>query len=232
MSTWENIENDEDGGPVRSKINNAMSYLYNAVSSVVSPLWEIVAGTGNVKPTNDRGIEAPTVDTAHLTSQQITAGSAGQVQVVTNKLRCTYLGGFGVGTRPLVVDSEGFVETDETSSGDTPQGRGAVYLSLWAEFTAQINSPVMFVNLAQNCEIALPSPESVPNAEFEVRKLANNAYAVTLNTVIEGAMLNHNIGDGFTTDEPGAYIRIKAVIISEIIARWVVVNKTGTWALT
>ena len=230
--SWIDIENNESGSSVRAKINTAFAYLYNQIIISATPLWEVIGGNNRVTPTSDRDVEVPTLHANAVETTTLSAGTNNQVQVVGNQLRCTYLGGFPQLTKPLVVDNEGFVITgDETGQGDAPVGRGVRYITFGEGTDVDLMRPTMLININANYDIQFPEASLYNNAEVVVRKMGDNAYAVTLNTILDQFRHDHQVGNGITTIDPGAWVRVKAVMVSEVLHQWMVVEMGGTWTI-
>lgn len=86
--SWININNEESGSSIRTKINNAMNALFGNLPVV--QLWEAVTGADRIKPTDSNGIETP-------------------------ELVIPELGGFGAGTTKMVViDNDGKLDTNDS----------------------------------------------------------------------------------------------------------------------
>lgn len=227
--SWTDIENLESGSSVRNKINAAFNALFGATP--VTTLWSIITASGRIKPDDDREVEITTLHASQVNTSALNAGAANQVQVFNNQLRLPYLGGFSSMQKPLVIDSEGFVKTDDTeTAGDAVTGKGIYYNTGVAAVDLSLLSPNHMVNAGLNVDITLPSPSNSNNADVYVRKMANNAYSVSLHTDWDELRFNHEIGKGMTTVDPGAWIHLKALNQGDV-AWWIVVAQGGTWTL-
>lgn len=209
--SFQQLNNGESGSVIRQKLNSMLNTLFNSNFG----LWGKI-NEEKIIPLNDMPVEAPSV-------------------TVTSQLRVPYLGGFPELSKSLMVDNEGFLQVDEsTEAGEATWGHGNMYLFPGnPAVSVDLQRPNIFIgqSVTANTDIQLPLAIESNTAEVYVKKLANNAYAVTINSDFDETRHNHNVGNGITTTDPGAYIRLKAVKQSEILAEWIVMEIHGTWTL-
>lgn len=227
---WDDIIDGESGAQVRAKINDAFNELFD---STPVNFWEQVAGTTDVIIQDERKVIVYDFEAGEVKTETFKAGSEEQVQIINNKLRLMYAGGFQGDTLPLVVDNEGFVGVDEEAEGDAPVGRGVMFTQYGYGESVSFDPlrPTILVKKDENFDIQMPSANSQNNAEAIIRKVSDNAYAATINTIAGEVYWDEEIGNGLTTTESGAWVKLKAVRVTEIIQYWVVVEMGGTWTL-
>lgn len=228
--SWTDIEDGEPGNSVRAKINNAFQALFGASPT---SLWEVISGSGHIKPKDNRPVDVTELEADEITTEELHAGSSSQVQVINDKLRLPYLGGFEGSSMPLIIDAEGYVQTDEEQEGDAPVGRGVMFTQYGYGVSVNFDPlrPTILVIKDENFDIQMPAAADQNNVEAVVRKCSDNTYAVTINTIGGETRWDDKIGNGLTTTEMGAWVRLKSVRVSEILQYWVVVEIGGEWTI-
>ncbi len=122
MGTWTDIENNENGGSVRKKLNDAMQYVFGWIASPPpgedQSQWE-AQGPNDIKPKNFKGVAGPNLNVADdfivPPAGDITASRA---VTITGQTKMVNLA-TGGDPRPVLADSEGNIITDLETGTNT-----------------------------------------------------------------------------------------------------------------
>lgn len=221
---FQTINNNESGLSVRTKLNTMLTELYSALFSTPVEHWLLEGSV--LKPKTSNLVTIPTlIALEFLAAENFQVNEDGSVQILD-------LGGFEAGTKKgLSIDSTGKIVLSDPDGGATPvQGTGMVNVFSATAVVDLISPTVVVTTVGQNVDLTLPAAEWSKDAEVVVRKFSDDAYAVTINNTGVGAVYLHpgsgGSGNGCTTTEVGAWIRLKSDG-----ANWWAVEFGGVWSV-
>lgn len=219
------INNNESGLSVRTKLNTMLTELYSALNSAPIELWKVESDVLQPAVLNSVQIAVLSIITELQVANNFQVNEDGSVQILD-------LGGFEAGTKKgLSIDSTGKIVLSDPTGGAVPvQGTGMAVVTT-ATAVVDLITPTVIVTAANmNVDLSLPAAEWSKDAEVVVRKFSDDSYAVTINNTGFGVLNLHpgsgGSGNGCTTTEVGAWIRLKSDG-----ANWYAVEFGGIWSV-
>ena len=203
--SWINIINGEGGASVRTKINNAMTAIFD---SLTLPFWEDVSGTNKIQPKDAKSIQAVLGEFDGLA-----AGSGGALTVEGSDIKFPYFQFEGAGVKMLAVSTDGIITvvSPDEDEGTQPLSQSTLATTNQSSHDITLVTPTILVfNESNNIDLQLPGG-NIMGGQVTVRKCRDNAYSVTINTTASHPIYyNEQAYTGLTTTTHNAYIQLRA----------------------
>ena len=210
--SWTNINNEESGSSIRTKINNAMNALFGELP--IAQFWQNVTGQNYIEPVDGKGVVAPDA----IFGDQ-------KVRINDDGVRMNYLsftpGAYSM--KSLVIDEEGTVTATPFVS------RNVVFADDNLALTLNNGAVMVFLD-GKNVQINLPPAANSANAEVIIRLNKTDAsYHLTVDASTSSNLwyndhVNEVQSKQIRTSVKGSWVRIKST--GDI---WIVVEDGGTW---
>lgn len=225
--SWTNINNEESGSSIRTKINNAMNALFGALP--VPEFWETVPGQTSIRPKDSKNILTPEI--LATTKVETTLVEAANLHVADDAIfdDLTFTGDPS-DRRPVVSGPDGKLHKGAFEDfGGAFTGRGSDIVT-GTDKNIILSKPNVFVRtFDDDCDLILPSAATSLNAEINVVKMRDNANEARIFPDGSDAIFFADAsGNGLITTELDAWVRLKCVGGGE----WYVMSHGGTWSIT